>query len=91
MLFWPFVYDSASQETPVSIQRMTQQDVITTDSSPVWQTLWTSEYLQDDRFEKYAAKVNEKLIALGAYEILENALIDHLAYNGIPSGIKSNP
>lgn len=91
MLFWPFVYDSASQETPVSIQRMTQQDVITTDSSPVWQTLWTSEYLQDDRFEKYAAKVNEKLIALGAYEILENALIVHLAYNGSPSGIKSNP
>lgn len=80
MLFWPFVYDSANQETPVSIQRMTWQDAVTTDSSPAWQTSWTSEYLQDDRFEKYAAKVNEKLIALGAYEILENALIVHLAY-----------
>lgn len=80
MLFWPFIYDSANQEIPVSIQRMTWQDAVTTDSSPVWQTSWTSEYLQDDQFEKYAAKVNEKLIALGAYEILENALIVHLAY-----------
>lgn len=80
MLFKPFVYDNANQTIPVSIQRMTCQDADVTNSSPVWQTSWTNEYLQDVRFEKYSAKVNEKLIALGAYEILENALIVHLAY-----------
>lgn len=80
MLFKPFVYDNANQTIPVSIQRMTCQDADVTNSSPVWQTSWTNEYLQDERFEKYSAKVNEKLIALGAYEILENALIVHLAY-----------
>lgn len=63
----------------MSIQRMTRQDAVTTDSSPAWQTSWASEYLQDGRFEKYAAKANETLIALGAYEILENALIVHFA------------
>lgn len=80
MLFKPFVYDSTNQTIPVSIQRMTWKDADTTNSPPVWQTSWTSEYLQDERFEKYAAKINEKLIALGAYEILENALVVHLVY-----------
>ena len=80
MLFKPFVYDNENQMVPVSIQRMTWQDADNTNFSPLWQTSWTSEYLQDERLEKYAAKVNEKLIALGAYEILENALIVHLVY-----------
>ena len=80
MQFRPFVFDRANQQIPVSIQQMTQQDATTTNVPPVWQTSWTSEYLEDERFEKYAAKINGELIALGAYEILEYALVVHLAY-----------
>ena len=80
MQFRPFVFDRANQQIPVSIQQMTQQDAVTTNLPLVWQTSWTSEYLEDERFEKYAAKINGKLIALGAYEILEYALVVHLAY-----------
>lgn len=56
MLFKPCVYDNSNQTVPVSIQRMTWQDADNTNSPPVWQTSWISEYLQDERFEKYARK-----------------------------------
>lgn len=80
MQFRPFVFDSAKRQIDVSIQPMTQQDAVRTNLPPVWQTSWTSEYLEDERFEKYAAKADEKLIALGAYEVLKNALVVHLVY-----------
>ncbi|WP_300346914.1 hypothetical protein [uncultured Oscillibacter sp.] len=80
MRFMPFVFDSANQQIPVSIFPMGPADAAATDSPPVWQTSWTSEYLDDERFDKYAAKINDELIALGAYEILENALVVHLVY-----------
>ncbi len=80
MQFRPFVFNRTMQQIPVSIQPMTRQDAALTNTPPVWQTSWTSEYLEDERFEKYAAKVKGELIALGAYEILEYALVVHLAY-----------
>ena len=56
---------------------------------PEWQTSWTSEYLAKTRFEKYAAKVGHELIALGAYEILNNSLVVHIVYMEAQPG--SNP
>lgn len=87
--FEPFVLDREHQRVPVSIELMTQVDAESTDSPPAWQTSWTSEYLADDRFEKYAAKADDELIALGAYEILEHLLVVHIAY--IEAQPDSNP
>ena len=80
MYFHPFVYDRDKRQISVTITPMTRQDAEKTAEIPVWQTSWTSEYLLDQRFEKYAAKVGDELIALAAYEILENALIVHIVY-----------
>lgn len=68
---------------------MTQKDAELTNANLQWQTSWTSEYLANRRFEKYAAKVGDELIALGAYEILENALIVHIVY--MEAQPESNP
>ncbi len=89
MRFEPFVYDRSKQKIPVTISVMTQKDAEITNADPLWQTSWTSEYLNDDRFEKYAAKVGDELIALGAYEILENALVVHIVY--MEAHPESNP
>lgn len=89
MRFQPFVYDRANQQIPVTIEPMTQQDAGSTNARPLWQTSWTSEYLADKRLEKYAAKVGNELIALGAYEILEHALVVHIVY--MEAQPESNP
>ena len=73
MRFQPFVYDRENQQVLATIELMTQQDADETNAQPLWQTSWTSEYLANPSFEKYAAKV-------GAYEILENALVVHIVY-----------
>lgn len=80
MQFKPFVSDPNGKQIPVRITPMTPQDAEATNIPPLWQTSWISDYLQDLRFEKYAAKVDDKLIALAAYEILSNALVVHIAY-----------
>lgn len=80
MQFRPFVLDKTDRQIPVSIEPMTRKDAESTDLPPVWQTSWTSEYLTDERFQRYAARVGEELIALGAYEVLENVLVVHIAY-----------
>ena len=87
--FKPFVFDRMNQQVPVSIVPMTQADAELTNLPPVWQTSWTSEYLSADRFEKYAAKVGDELIALGAYEILSNSLVVHIVY--MEAQPESNP
>ena len=89
MRFQPFVYDRLKQQIPVTITPMTQSDADLTNKHPLWQTSWTSEYLADERFEKYAAKVGDELIALGAYEILESALVVHIVY--MEAHPESNP
>lgn len=89
MQFKPFVFDKSNVKIPVSIARMIQLDAEATNLPPIWQTSWTSEYLSDDRFEKYAAKVGEELIALGAYEVLENSLVVRIVY--IEAHPESNP
>lgn len=47
------------------------------------------EYLTGDRFEKHAAKAGDELIALGAYEILDNSLVVHIVY--MEAQPESNP
>ena len=89
MQFRPFVYDTANQQVPVVIEPMTPHDVALTDRKPLWQTSWASEYLADERYEKYAARVGDELIALAAYEILENDVMVHITY--IESQPQSNP
>lgn len=75
--FRPFVYDAMNRQVPVAIDPMTPQDAALTDREPLWQTSWTSEYLADENYEKYAARVGDELIALAAYEILPTALVVH--------------
>ena len=89
MQFKPFVLDKANQKIPVSIAPMTPSDAESTNLPPLWQTSWTSEYLSEDRFEKYAAKAGAELIALGAYEILNDSLVVHIVY--IEAQPESNP
>ena len=89
MEFSPFVYDRANARVPVSIEPMSKEDAERTNSIPIWQTSWTSEYLNDERIEKYAASAGDELIALGAYEILENSLIVRIVY--MEAQPESNP
>lgn len=89
MQFRPFVLDQAGQQVPVTIRPMTASDAKSTNLPPVWQTSWTSEYLADPHFKKYAAKANDKLIALGAYEIQKRLLIIHIVY--MEAHPESNP
>ena len=70
MQFRPFVYDAMNRQVPVAIEPMTPQDAALTDREPLWQTSWASEYLANEGYEKYAARVGDELIALAAYEVL---------------------
>jgi len=87
--FRPFVYDAMNRQVPVAIEPMTPQDAALTDREPLWQTSWASEYLADENYEKYAARVGGELIALAAYEILPTALVVHIVY--MEAQPESNP
>ena len=87
--FKPFVLDAMNRQVPVAIEPMLPSDAKATNQSPVWQTSWTSVFLAEERFEKYAAKVNGKLIALAAYEVLQNSLVVHIVY--MEAHPESNP
>ena len=89
MQFNPFVFDEMNKQIPVTIEPMSPSDAAFTNLPPVWQTSWTSEYLAEDRFEKYSAKIGTELIALGAYEILETSLVIHIVY--MEAHPESNP
>ncbi len=89
MCFQPFVFDRQGGQVSVTVEPMTQRDTELTNSEPLWQTSWTDEFLSDERFQRYAAKVGDKLIALGAYEILEHALVVHIVY--LEAQPESNP
>lgn len=89
MRFQPFVLDAQQQKIQVTVTPMTQLDAEATEHPPLWQTAWTSEYLSDPSFKKYAAKVGDEIIALAAYEILENSLVVHIVY--MEAQPESNP
>ena len=89
--FVPFIIKTdGSQNISVKIVRMKKSDAVQTEKEPVWQTSWLSDYIQDDAFEKYALKTSDgELVALAAYEILENDVMVHITY--IESQPESNP
>lgn len=89
MQFVPFVLNRESQQIPVTIRPMSQLDAELTNFPPAWQTSWTSDYLMKSRFENYAAKVEDELIALSAYEIMNHSLVVHIVY--MEAQPESNP
>lgn len=89
MQFVPYIYENDLQRLMVSIEPMTEMDARKTNQEPIWQTSWTSDYLNDERFERYAVKRNDELIALGAYEIRDSLLYVHIAY--MEAQPESNP
>ena len=52
MRFVPYIYGKENTQIPVSILPMSVQDAVQTDTEPLWQTSWTSEYLSDPRLER---------------------------------------
>lgn len=69
---------------------MKKADAAQTVQDLVWQTSWLSDYIQAGKFEKYALKAKAgELVALAAYEILENDVMVHITY--IESQPESNP
>ncbi|MEY8261759.1 hypothetical protein AALA80_15650 [Oscillospiraceae bacterium 50-60] len=89
MKFVPFVLDAEYSPVAVTIEPLSSADAALTNQAPRWQTSWTSEYLAAGRFEKYAAKHGDELVALGAYEVLKNSLVVHIAY--MEAQPESNP
>ena len=89
--FVPFIVQSVDgQKIGVKITRMKKSDAVQTGKEPAWQTNWTSAYIQNPSFEKYALKTNEgELVALAAYEILERDVMVHITY--MESQPESNP
>ncbi len=89
MVFVPYVYDASGNKINVDILPMSKADAEITNQNPKWQTSWTSDYISDNKLDKYSVKYNEKLIALGAYEISSSGLIVHITY--IEAEPESNP
>lgn len=89
MRFVPFVLDRAGNQVLVSMRLATDEIVQQTNLLPQWQTSWTSDFLKDPHFLKYAAFAGSELIALGAYEILTGALVVHIVY--MEAHPESNP
>ena len=89
MIFVPYVVDTNGVRVKVNIHPMMKNEAEQTNRIPLWQTSWTSEFLMDDRLEKYAVSKEGELIALGAYEIQKSSLIVHIVY--LESQPESNP
>ncbi len=88
MQFVPFVRNQAQETIPVSVEEMTAEDAARTEQEH-WQTSWNSDFLSTARLERYAVRRNDELLALAAYEILEEELIVHIVY--MESRPDSNP
>ena len=89
MRFVPYVYAQDSTRVSVAVEPMNDADADRTNQPPIWQSSWTSEYLNDAHFEKYAVRLENELIGLGAYEINESSLVVHIVY--MEAQPESNP
>ena len=89
MVFRPYVYDANNNRVDVCIRKMTQQDAQLTNRAPKWQSSWTSAFVRRKQYDKYAVLVNNKVIALGMYEIMNNMMCVHIVY--VESHPDSNP
>ena len=57
MYFAPFIVSAEHErKVPVVIERATAENLKITSKAPKWQTDWTSEYLADEKIEKYSLK-----------------------------------
>ena len=90
MIFEPYIELKDGDKISVIIRMMQQSDAERTKRKPVWQTDWTSEYIETSLYEKYAVETADgELIALGMYEVLERALVVRVVY--MESQPESNP
>ena len=91
MYFAPFIVRAEHErKVPVVIERATAEDLKATAKVPKWQTDWTSEYLADEKIEKYSLKTKEgNLIALGAYRVMGRKAYVYILY--LESAPASNP
>lgn len=86
----PFIVLEHERKVPVVIERATAEDLKATAKAPKWQTDWTSEYLADEKIEKYSLKTKEgNLIALGAYRVMGRKAYVYILY--LESAPASNP
>ncbi len=89
MFFEPYIIQN-EHEISVGISEMNKEDAEETRRKPEWQTDWTSAYITQADCEKYAVRTAEnELVALGMYEILNNALVVRVVY--MESQPESNP
>lgn len=89
MQFVPYVLDVDNQKVEVDIDEMTSADAAKTNEEPAWQTSWTSKYIRESETEQYAVKHGDELIALGAYQVLGNAMYVQIVY--MEAHPESNP
>ena len=89
MRFVPHIFDKSGNRIDVVIAPMKATDAARTDTEPKWQTSWASEYISSEAFDKYAVKLGDELIALGAYEILQSSVVVHIVY--MEAHPESNP
>ena len=82
MYFAPFIVRAEHErKVPVVIERATAENLKATAKVPKWQTDWTSEYLADEKIEKYSLKTKEgNLIALGAYRVMGRKAYVYILY-----------
>lgn len=90
MYFCPYILDRAGKKVDVTIEPASADDLRTIDITPQWQTDWTDDYLHQKDFLLYAVKTeNDELVALGAYQLLEQSIIVRIVY--MESQPESNP
>ena len=90
MVFEPYVFAQSGEKLQTQILPMSVEDAKATRIAAHWQTDWTSDYLAQERFEKYALKTPEgETIALAAYEVQKTSIAVHIAY--MESQPESNP
>ena len=90
MFFVPYISTPDGQVVNVSITSMTDADAAQTIREPLWQTDWTSDYIQHSSSLKYAVHTAQhELIALGMYEPRPNAMVVRIVY--MEAQPQSNP
>lgn len=90
MLFLPYISTPDGEAVEVTIASMTDADAAQTLREPLWQTDWTSDYIQRSSALKYAVHTVEgELVALGMYEPRPNAMVVHIVY--MEAQPQSNP
>lgn len=91
MYFAPYVIRCQDRaRIPVEIIPASAEDIESTRQTPIWQTDWDSQYLNQPGVEKFAMKrFGGRLLALGAYKIMGQSAFVFILY--LESAPESNP